>query len=141
MLEAVLKHLNNWFLVEDGVHEGTWSVQGGQLTLPFLQTGQYFRVVGSVFNDGLHQYPSEDMTDETFDGAVWALAVPKAVVSLAEDISKWQEKNGNPGPYTSESFGGYSYSRATNSATGQAATWQDAFRGRMNDWRRIGGIR
>lgn len=140
MLEAVLKHLNNWFLVEDGVHEGTWSVQGGQLTLPFLQTGQYFRVVGSVFNDGLHRYPDGDLTDETFDGAVWALAVPKAVLALAEDIGAWQEKNGTPGPYTSESFGGYSYSRATNAATGQAAGWQDAFRGRLNDWRRIGGI-
>lgn len=141
MLEQVLKHLNNWFLVPDGIHSDTFTVQDGRLTLPFLQTGQYFRVVGSVFNDGLHQYPAEDLTDETFDGSVWALAVPKAVIDLSADISAWQEKNGNPGPYTSESFGGYSYSRATNSATGQAATWQDAFRGRLNDWRRIGGIR
>lgn len=140
MLEQVLKHLNNWFLVADGVYTETFTVQDGGITLPFLQTGQYFRVVGSVFNDGLHQYPATDMTDETFDGAVWALAIPNAVISLAEDISTWQEKNGNPGPYTSESFGGYSYSRATNSATGQAATWKDAFRGQLNDWRRIGGI-
>lgn len=113
MLETVLQNLNNWFLVPDGVHAGEFTVQGGQLTLPFLQTGQYFRVVGSVFNDGLHQYPVADLTDETFTGSVWALAVPKAVIELAEEIDAWQTKNGDPGPFTSESFGGYSYSKAT----------------------------
>lgn len=139
MLETVLQNLNNWFLVPDGVHAGEFTVQGGQLTLPFLQTGQYFRVVGSVFNDGLHQYPLADLTDETFTGSVWALAVPKAVIELAEEIDAWQTKNGDPGPFTSESFGGYSYSKATN-ASGMAVGWQDVFKSRLNDWRRIRGI-
>ena len=139
MLETVLQNLNNWCLVPDGVHAGEFTVQGGQLTLPFLQTGQYFRVVGSVFNDGLHQYPVADLTDETFTGSVWALAVPKAVIELAEEIDAWQTKNGDPGPFTSESFGGYSYSKATN-ASGMAVGWQDVFKSRLNDWRRIRGI-
>lgn len=139
MLETVLQNLNNWFLVPDGVHAGEFTVQGGQLTLPFLQTGQYFRVVGSVFNDGLHQYPVADLTDETFTGSVWALAVPKAVIELAEEIDAWQTKNGDPGPFTSESFGGYSYSKSTN-ASGMAVGWQDVFKSRLNDWRRIRGI-
>lgn len=139
MLETVLQNLNNWFLVPDGVHAGEFTVQGWQLTLPFLQTGQYFRVVGSVFNDGLHQYPVADLTDETFTGSVWALAVPKAVIELAEEIDAWQTKNGDPGPFTSESFGGYSYSKATN-ASGMAVGWQDVFKSRLNDWRRIRGI-
>ena len=139
MLETVLQNLNNWFLVPDGVHAGEFTVQGGQLTLPFLQTGQYFRVVGSVFNDGLHQYPVADLTDETFTGSVWALAVPKAVIELAEEIDAWQTKNGDPGPFPSESFGGYSYSKATN-ASGMAVGWQDVFKSRLNDWRRIRGI-
>lgn len=139
MLETVLQNLNNWFLVPDGVHAGEFTVKGGQLTLPFLQTGQYFRVVGSVFNDGLHQYPVADLTDETFTGSVWALAVPKAVIELAEEIDAWQTKNGDPGPFTSESFGGYSYSKATN-ASGMAVGWQDVFKSRLNDWRRIRGI-
>lgn len=30
--------------------------------------------------------------------AVWALAVPKAVISLADEIAAWDEKNGVPGP-------------------------------------------
>ena len=139
MLEEVLQHLNNWFLVPDGIHTGEFIVQDGRLTLPFLQTGQYFRVVGSVFNDGLHQYPAKNMTDETFDGAVWALAVSRAVITLADEIVSWDAKNGAPGPYTSESFGDYSYSKATN-ASGVAVGWQDVFKSRLNAWRWIGGI-
>ena len=66
MLEQVLRHLNNWFLVE--IHEGTFTVENGSIALPFLLTNQYFRICGSVFNDGLHQYPAADLTDETFTG-------------------------------------------------------------------------
>ena len=76
MLEQVLMHLKNWFLVPGGIHEGTYTIEDGGITLPFLENGQYFRICGSVFNDGLHQYPVSDLKAETFDGAVWALAVP-----------------------------------------------------------------
>ena len=87
MLEQVLTHLNNWFPAAGGAQTGTFSVQDGHLTLPFLQNGQYFRVVGSVFNDGLHQYPADGLTDETFEGSIWPLAIPKAVLSLADEIA------------------------------------------------------
>lgn len=141
MLEAVLRHLNNWFLIDNGIHSGTYTIQGGSITLPFLVSGQYFRICGSVFNDGVYQYGDVmNLTEETFDGTVWALAVPKAMLALAEEISVWQEKNGEAGPYTSESFGGYSYTRATNSQTGQAAGWQDVFRSRLNPWRKMGNL-
>lgn len=142
MLEQVLRHLNNWFLVE--IHGGTFTVENGSITLPFLLTNQYFRIVGSVFNDGLHQYPATDLTDETFTGTVWALAVPKAVVALAEDIAAWEEKNGEAvlSPYTGESFGGYSYTKASGGKADTSAVtgWQDAFRGRLNDWRKLKGV-
>lgn len=133
MLEAVLTQLNNWF--DRDVYAGTFTVTGGKLELPDLAAGQYFRVVGSVFNDGLHQYPATDLTDETFTGAVWALAVPKSVVALAEEIKVWAEKN-QPGAYTSESFGGYSYTRATN-AKGAAVGWQDAFAAQLAPYRKL----
>jgi hypothetical protein len=141
MLEQVLRHLNNWFLV--GIHEGTFTVENGSIALPFLLTNQYFRICGSVFNDGLHQYPATDLTDETFTGTVWVLAVPKAVVVLAEDIAAWEEKNGEAvaSPYQSESFGGYSYTkRSVGSDSGALNGWQDAFRGRLNDWRKLKGV-
>ena len=110
MLEEILRACNNWFLVSDGIHTGTFSIEGGSVALPFLADGQYFRIVGSVFNDGVYQYPPSvaELVDETFDGAVWALAIPKSVVDLAERVQEWNEKYQATaaGPYQSESFGG-----------------------------------
>ena len=139
MLEQVLTHLNNWFLVPGGIHEGTYTIEDGGITLPFLQTNQYFRICGSVFNDGLHQYPASDLVSEEFSGTVWALAIPQAVIDLALEIEAWQKKNGDASvsPYQSESFGGYSYSKATDSASGGAVTWQSAFRSRLNNYRKL----
>lgn len=139
MLEQILMHLNNWFLVPGGIHSDTYTIESGSLVLPFLQNGQYFRICGSVFNDGLHQYPAHDLTNEEFSGSVWALAVPEIVINLAAEIDAWEAKNGAAaaGPYQSESFGGYSYTKATDSQTGGAVTWQAAFRTRLNQWRKI----
>ena len=139
MLEQVLMNIRNWFPVEGGIHSGTFTIKDGGITLPFLADGQYFRICGSVFNDGLHQYNVLDLTDETFTGTIWALAIPKAVIELADEIQKWQEKNGEASvsPYQSESFGGYSYSKATDAETGGAVTWQSAFKKQLSAWRKI----
>lgn len=137
MLEQVLMHLNNWFLVD--VYEGTYTIRAGSITLPFLQNGQYFRVLGSIFNDGLHKYDDDlSLTDEVFDGVIWALAVPKAIISLTAEIEAWQEKNGETvaSPFTSESFGGYSYTKAANGETGTALTWQSVFSSRLNAYKK-----
>lgn len=141
MLETVLTHLKNWFVVPCGVHEGVFTIENSNLELPFLQDGQYYRICGSVFNDGLHKYgytPDDLLQNETFHGAVWALAVPKSVVELAEKIEEWQEKNGEAAasPFTSETFGGYSYTKATDSKTGAVATWETVFRSQLNPYRK-----
>lgn len=139
MLEQILEHLHNYFVVPNGVHEGVFTITDGKVELPFLQKGQYFRICGSVFNDGLHQYTDGlalHLADETFDGTVWALAIPKSVLDLAAEIEAWEEKNAAETPFVSESFGGYSYSRATN-ANGQPAGWQDVFRARLNPYRKL----
>ena len=139
MLEQVLMNIRNWFTVEGGIHSGTFSIKDGGITLPFLVDGQYFRICGSVFNDGLHKYPASDLVDEKFSGAIWALAIPPAVVDLADEIQKWQGKNGEvaSSPFSSESFGGYSYSKATDAETGGAVTWQSAFKRQLSAWRKI----
>lgn len=141
MLENVLIHLKNWFVVPRGVHEGTYTIKNGSLELPFLQNGQYFRICGSVFNDGLHKYGEVfcELQDETFTGTVWALAIPKAVVELSAKIEEWQNKNGEAvaSPFTSESFGGYSYTKATDPNSGGAVTWETAFRSQLNPWRKL----
>lgn len=136
MLEKVLRHLRNWFVVPDGIHRGKYEIKGGSIELPFLVEGQYFRIVGSVLNDGLYQYPTGELRDETFTGVIWALAIPRDVLELVKEIEQWNEKNPSS-PFTSESFGGYSYTKATNHATGQPVTWQDAFRGTLNQWRKL----
>ena len=134
MLESILTHLHNWFLQE--TYAGTFTIAQGSITLPFLREGQYFRIVGSALNDGLHLYPAQDLKDEVFTGEIWVLAVPQALENLAEEIGAWQEKN-TVSPYLSESLQGYSYSRAVNKSTGQAAAWQDVFRSRLNQWRKV----
>lgn len=135
MLETVLMYLNNWFVV--GRYDDTYTIEDGGITLPFLVNGQYFRIVGSLFNDGVYQYPAE-LTDETFDGSVWAMAIPKALLSTVDEITAWQAKNGDSGPYTSESFGGYSYSKATNSK-GMAVGWRDVFASQLSPWKKPAG--
>ena len=135
MLETVLMYLNNWFVM--GRYDDTYTIEDGGITLPFLVDGQYFRIVGSLFNDGVYQYPAE-LTDETFYGSVWALAIPKALLSTVEEITAWTAKNGDSGPYTSESFGGYSYSKATNSK-GLAVGWRDVFAAQLAPWKKPAG--
>lgn len=144
MLEQVLTHIHNWFRVRDcvnGIHPGEYTIEDGGITLPFLQDGQYFRIMGSVFNDGLRQY-GQDMdalTDETFTGTIWALAVPKSVIDLAGEIADWQKKYGASAssPYLSESFGGYSYSKGTAGGQSGASSWQAAFRAQLNPYRKL----
>ena len=139
MLTELCGVLRNWF--ETDRISGTYTVENGSITLPFLQNGQFFRVVGSVFNDGVHQYPDYAMADETFDGSIWPMSVPPALLCLGEEIKARQEKNGDiaASPYTSESFGGYSYSKSTSGSANGAGmvTWQSVFKSRLNQWRKI----
>jgi hypothetical protein len=138
VLEAVLMHLKNWFAVD--IYAQTVTIKDGAVELPFLKNGQYYRICGSVFNDGLHKYgdSGDQLKDETFTGTVWALAIPKTVIELALEIEAWQAKNGEAAqsPYSSESFGGYTYTKATDTATGGSVTWQAAFRSQLNPWRK-----
>ena len=145
MLEEVLRNLNNWFEVPGKRLTGFFQVEGGALTLPdgWLLDGQYFLVSGSVMNDGLHQWPAYDLVDEGFEGEVQALAVPMAVQDLADRIETWWEKYGKAAesPYQSESFGGYTYTKASgNGSQGGSQgrlTWCDAFRLELNRWRKL----
>lgn len=158
MLTELCEYLKNWFVEDQDKHIGTITITGGEITarddLYMIAdkqiepvNGQYIRVIGSIFNDGVHQYPDYDMQDETFKGAVWLMRVPPAVIALAADIEAWKAKYmgiDSPlmGPFTSESFGGYSYSKsgigasAFTNASGISG-WQAAFADRLEPWRKI----
>ena len=134
MLENVLEYLHNYFDARV-LPEQEWTITYGTMKIPDALPGQYVRIVGSVLNDGVYQYPLTWMTDEAFTGTVQLLAIPKPVLALVDEIKTWAEKN-QPTAFTSESFGGYSYSKATNAA-GVAASWQDVFRARLAPYRKM----
>lgn len=139
MIEDICESLNNWFCDDADKRAGVFTIEGGGIALDFVDAGQYFRVVGSTHNDGVFRYPAttaDALIDETFNGEIWPMKIPRAVLRLAAEIDTWQTTAGTPGPFASESFGGYSYSRATN-ANGDAVTWQDAFKSRLRAWRKV----
>lgn len=144
MLTEVCQYLRNWF--DKSRYFGGFIIREGIITfsdgsqLP-LQEGQYFRIAGSIFNDGVHQYGTSLEGDEDFTGAVWALAIPKEVITLSEDINQWcvEHAEAIASPYQSESFAGYSYSRASGygSSGMQSISWQSQFAARLAPWRKI----
>lgn len=148
ILDEICDTIHNFFVVRGGVHRGNFNIVDGQLQCDFLKENQYFRVVGSVFNDGVWKYSGSEMTDEEFNGEVWEMAVPMALISLLSEIETWNEKygsidSGNMSPYQSESFNNYSYSKASvtrgdGSSGTLPMTWKDVFADRLNRWRKLG---
>ena len=138
MLTEICAELRNYFEVPNGRHFGKFTISGGSIApLDFLKEGQYFRIVGSIFNDGVYQYPATSLTDEVFEGAVWAMAVPHTLIALSAEIEAYNDSDaGKASPFTSESFGGYAYTKATD-ANGAPIGWQKAFASRRNRWRKL----
>ena len=115
----------------------------------FSFSTDYFRIVGSRLNDGVHKVSDlaqNPLKDESFHGAIWIMSPPNDFIALCGEIEAWQEMNGmagsvNMSPFQSESFGGYSYSKSSgNSASGKstgAPTWQDMYAKRLNLYRKV----
>lgn len=139
MLEEILNHIHNFFVVRNGVHRGRYTISSNTISLDFLQEGQYFRIVGSIFNDGVYKYPTNKLNDEIFDGEIWALAIPNSLISIAKEIEDWVEAYGGivQSPYQSESFGGYSYTKSTSSSSSETTDWRIMFKDRLNVWRKL----
>ena len=122
------------------------------ISLDFLNDGQRLLFDGSDLNDGVYTYHETGITndddtevaglhDETFTGAICAMAVPPSVVALLGEINQWVAKNGEGvnSPYQSENvIGVYSYTKATGgSGVGGSVTWQDVFGSQLNRWRKV----
>lgn len=136
MINDVCAEINNYFV--ECIKSGTFDIVDGMLELDdFLQSGQYFRIVGSVFNDGIYIYPASDLKDETFSGSIWAMSVPPSFIALVAKIDNWCSSDAaEESPYTSESFGGYAYTKATES-NGTPISWQKMFSRQLDKYRRI----
>lgn len=143
MLSEICKELNNWFDRNQPKIYGKIEIASGKITngdfLDAIKTNQYFRIVGSVFNDGVYKYTSSlELTDETFEGSIWLMAIPKEVIAISDEVDDWVTKYSDAvnSPYVSESFGGYSYTKSSDSESG-STSWQKMFATKLNMWRKL----
>lgn len=137
MITQICQSIRNWFDIER--YFGTFTIKDGSVApSDFLQDGQYYRIIGSVFNDGVHKFGSDTLTDEKpFDGAVWAMAVPPDFLEVVGEIEAYCKSDaGKTSPYVSESFGGYSYTKATTT-DGSPVGWKQAFASHLSAWRKL----
>lgn len=147
MIEQVCASIHNYF-EEDPVtgrrliYAGHYTISNGSITLPFLDSEQYFRIFGSKKNDGVHQYGVDELNDETFDGVIWEMRPPQEFLEMVSEISDWMDKYGDTmkNPYQSEDvIGVYRYTKmTTGKVTGDyIATWQNVFKDRLKEWRKL----
>lgn len=155
MLTEICGYLKNWFVKE--MLYGDFIITNGVITyadggaLP-LQIGQHFRIVGSVFNDGVFEYgegevknsSNPSLVDEIFNGSVWTMAVPLEVIEISQAVDEWKTKyegvdSPMMSPYNSESFGGYSYSKSAGNTAdkGNGTSWQSVFGSRLARFRKV----
>ena len=141
MLTELCRECRNWFTTDSDKHIGDFTISDGGITpFDFVLNGQYFRIMGSHFNDGVYKNVPEEvakLSTETFTGQIWAMNVPPAFIDLSGKIEEYIAKNEKEiSPYTSESFGGYSYTKATGS-NGSPLTWKEVFNSQLKVWRKI----
>lgn len=144
--------LRNWFDVAR--HFGDFEIKNGTIDLD--TKGQFLRIIGSFNNDGVvmadvdsgghktwyhilgikdDDLIREPLYDETFKGAVWELALPLNFLIFYDKINKWEEENKKAidNPFTSESFGGYSYSKENS----ENLNWKTHFKTDLARWQKL----
>lgn len=146
-LELVLSHIHNWF--ERGTTQVcNCTIDNGSLPdTVSMPDGVWYRIQGSLLNDGLHMHPDLALTDETFSGTISVCAIPRPLLAICDSIEAYMQAYANArqkaseSVYQSESFGGYTYSikgeLAGNTASGGLTGWQAAFASELNPWRKI----
>lgn len=146
MLSELCGELRNYFDRNQPHIHGAFEIVNGKIVdfdfLHMIQNNQYFRIAGSVFNDGVYKYTNDlELIDELFVGSIWLMAIPKEVIDLSNEIDAWIAQYGESvnSPYSSESFGGYSYTKASGSTSGGSSvpTWQSVFATKLNRWRKL----
>lgn len=148
MLTEICNYLKNWFNDNQPIFYGKFKIENGVLRSLTdgdmgIISGQYFRIVDSVLNDGV--YTLDDvLEDEEFEGSVWLMAVPKDVRETASKVQEWQELYGSVdseamSPFQSESFGGYSYSKGGTGGSSSSAipTWQSIFADKLARYKKL----
>lgn len=151
---TVMQKVNNYFYKFKEV--GRFSIVQGSIKVKGkYYKGQFVRVLGSILNDGVYKIYSviddrivlestqevvgtefiKTIEGEEFDGVIASLAVPVEFENLVTRIKEFN-KNRKESDLVSESFGSYSYSKATNK-DGTQITWEDQFKSDLRIYRKI----
>lgn len=147
MIGEICAEIKNYFVYEEDIRIGDWTISNGQVSPIIDFPTDYIRIVGSRLNDGVHKVSDlveNPLKDEEFHGAIWIMSPPADFIALAGEIAEWQAKNGsadstNMSPFQSESFGGYSYSKSSGGSSAGASsvpTWQSTYASRLKQYRR-----
>ncbi len=150
-MEELLNYLNNYFYNYELIGPVVFGDDNSSLTIPDVNkefyVGQYIKIENSKFNDGIFKVidvnsndnnytittDSSDFIPGVFTCSILSLAIPRVIIKLKESIEDFKANN-KPSVYTSESFGNYSRSWATNSK-GNVVTWKDVFKEDLNQYR------
>lgn len=148
MIGEICAEIKNYFTYDHDKHIDDWTISGGTISPVIDFPTDYFRIIGSRLNDGVHKVSDltkNPLQDEEFHGAIWVMSPPASFIALVGEIESWQEINGKTdsalmSPFQSESFGGYSYSKGSASGANGASsipTWQSMYASRLKLYRRI----
>ena len=152
MLSEICAEIKNYFVAQEGdIHIGDFSIENGIITPSFDLPTDYIRIVDSRKNDGVHKrdengnFVLED--EEMFHGGVWIMSPPNHFLALVDEIESWQQMYGAAGsqsmsPFSSESFGGYSYTKSSGSSRSDSngsnlPSWKTQYASRLKIYRRI----
>ena len=142
-MTEVFQYLRNWFDRNQPKFSGNFIIENGSLVGDYgIKRGQFYRINGSALNDGVYEFGVDTLEDESFDGTIQLMAVPRDVRNLITDIKLWQEKYGgvdsvNMSPFQGESFGGYAYTKASGGSTSSVPTWQSVFADRLGRYKKL----
>lgn len=147
MIGEICAEIKNYFTYEDDKYIGDFVISSGQISPVIDFPTDYIRIIGSRLNDGVHKKKDGvfQLIDESFHGAIWIMSPTADFLALIEEIEAWQTANGSVNsaamsPFQSESFGGYSYSKASGGSSDSGAssvpTWQATYASRLNQYRR-----
>lgn len=148
ILFEICSYLKNWFDKNQKKYIGEIKIQNGSLVESYgLKPNQYFRLMKSTLNnDGIYIYPTTQLTDEVFSGAIWAMSFPKAFLKLCDEIQEWKSKYEGAdkvamSPFSSESVPGvYSYSKTSgggDTVQDRSGTWQGVFGAKLAPYRKM----
>ena len=133
MIGQICQYIKNYFTYEHDRIIGDWSVVNGKLVPSLDIPTDYYAIFGSRKNNGVHKvndYGDVLVDEGPFHGSVWFMSPPQDFLDKVEEITAWIDTYGKTlnSPYTSESFGGYSYTKGkSRSGSDFGITWRDQF--------------